>query len=294
MLDPKIALIKDPILRLVAFVKERQAILERRRANQPKPWTHDTILQRYRFSNMLREDDTVTQWIASHWRDPHGGDPNLWFAMTIARFINEPATLGEIGYPTVGDGWARQRFQDVIVDRQRKKLKVFNPAYMIAACNHQVPKVVHQLQVLDGLWNSRELLRPKTGDTLRSYHMLLGQFYGLGSFLSAQIIADLKYAKDSPLERASDWRTFAASGPGSRRGLCRIHGLPTEKWRSFSEDDFCLKLKRLMEVAIPRLRGTALYEAHAQDGQNWLCELDKFERARLGEGRPKQNYPGRA
>jgi hypothetical protein len=29
---------------------------------------------------------------------------------------------------------------------------------------------------------------------------------------------------------------------------------------------------------------------HAQDLQNCLCEFDKYERARLGEGTPKQIY----
>ena len=30
----------------------------------------------------------------------------------------------------------------------------------------------------------------------------------------------------------------------------------------------------------------------AQDVQNCLCEFDKYERVRLGEGRPKSKYPG--
>ena len=31
---------------------------------------------------------------------------------------------------------------------------------------------------------------------------------------------------------------------------------------------------------------------HAQALQNCLCEFDKYERVRLGEGRPRNNYPG--
>ena len=33
-------------------------------------------------------------------------------------------------------------------------------------------------------------------------------------------------------------------------------------------------------------------EPHAQDVQNMLCEYDKLQRVRLGEGRPKQLFPG--
>jgi hypothetical protein len=33
-------------------------------------------------------------------------------------------------------------------------------------------------------------------------------------------------------------------------------------------------------------------QLHAQDLQNCLCEFDKYERVRLGEGRPKAKYNG--
>jgi hypothetical protein len=33
-----------------------------------------------------------------------------------------------------------------------------------------------------------------------------------------------------------------------------------------------------------------LKDLHAQDIQNCLCEFDKYERVRLGEGTPKQLY----
>jgi len=32
------------------------------------PWTHDPILRDAYFTNVHREDDRVTRWIAKHWR----------------------------------------------------------------------------------------------------------------------------------------------------------------------------------------------------------------------------------
>jgi hypothetical protein len=38
------------------------------------------------------------------------------------------------------------------------------------------------------------------------------------------------------------------------------------------------------------LERVGLGDLHAQDLQNCLCEFDKFERARLGEGKPKRKF----
>jgi hypothetical protein len=108
---------------------------------------------------------------------------------------------------------------------------------------------------------------------------LLTQFDGLGSFIAAQIIADLKYMP--PLDKAKDWHTFASSGPGSRRGLNRVCGRAVNE--SWTEDKWRAALTALQEKIKP-------LEMHAQDLQNCLCEFDKYERVRLGEGEPKQIY----
>ena len=49
--------------------------------------------------------DRTTRWIADNWRTPHVDDPDVWFAMVIARFVNWPDTLAALGYPgAVGTG----------------------------------------------------------------------------------------------------------------------------------------------------------------------------------------------
>lgn len=290
MIDTEIGQVSSPTQRLVLFVSERQRMYHIRERGEPAPWTDDLVLRNYRFSNMLRENDTVTKWIANTWREPFAQHPDVWFAMVVARLVNEPEVLAEIGWPIAGSKWRSERFKEVIVSRHKRKLRAYNPAYMIAACKTKMPKVDLNIQVLDSLWSSRDMLRPKHGDTLRAYHVLLGQFWGLGSFLAAQVVADLKYAQ--PLRSASDWETFAASGPGSRRGLVRVHGLTVDNWRKWAEDDWWQKLMQLRQEIQPMFFFPELRMAHAQDNQNWLCEFDKYERARLGEGKPKQKYNG--
>ena len=83
----------------VQFIRVREAIRLRRAAGAPPPWTDNQILREWSFCNVRREEDRVTRWIAERWRNPHADDPDLWFAMAVARFVNWPDALAEIGYP---------------------------------------------------------------------------------------------------------------------------------------------------------------------------------------------------
>jgi hypothetical protein len=52
-------------------------------------------------------------------------------------------------------------------------------------------------------------------------------------------------------------------------------------------------LQELRATLVPLLRKAGMPRMHAQDVQGIACcEWDKYCRARLGEGRPKQHYPG--
>jgi hypothetical protein len=49
-------------------------------------------------------------------------------------------------------------------------------------------------------------------------------------------------------------------------------------------------LRRLHEAIAPELERIGVGRLSAQDLQNCLCEFDKFERVRLGEGKPKRRF----
>lgn len=287
--------IEDNVARLVAFIVERDAVRFRRANNLPMDnlpdgkggyysvWTEDPILREYRFCNVRREDDAVTRWIASNLRVPQEHHPDLWFTMVICRLFNNVATLIELDLNDWSPGL--KGWREIVRARQKRGGRVFNPAYMITTAGRKQDKIDYIFELLEGLWKRREQLRPQKGDTLQSYHILLGMTPGLGSFLTAQVVADLKYVE--PLRSASDWHTFAASGPGSRRGLNRILGRSVKS--PWSEDDWRQKLNKLQVATAVHLRRVGI-ELHAQDLQHNLCEYDKWMRAKLGEGTPKQRY----
>lgn len=267
---------------------ERHNIYLLRASGKPKPWTDDKILQSYRFCNVYRELDTVTQWISAKWRTPKSDDPNLFFAMTLARLVNWPETMEELGYPLK---WDPERFVKIMQARRARGDKTFSAAYIVSTNGHAMDKAEYLAKyVLDPLWLARKEIKPRSEELLLSYHRRLMRFDGLGSFIAGQVIADLKYAQGSPLFNATDWHDWAASGPGSRRGLNRVMEHDYENtWR---EDNW---LTDLGKVKSDFLKGWPVKwePVHAQDLQNCLCEFDKYERTRLGQGRPRSTYPGK-
>lgn len=278
---------KPRVKELLAFMTARESINIARQNGAPKPWTPDPILQRYRFCNVHREDDTVTKWIAKHWREPHRGNKDNWFAMAVARWINWPDTLADIGYPLP---WDPARTIRGMKARREAGEKVWTGAYMIGTQGNAKDKIDFIVNdVLDPMYQNRAELRPRATDSLAKFNERLQTQYAMkGGFMGGQIIADIKYA-DYYLEQAPDWNTFAISGPGSRRGLNRVMGHEVDApWKEYywHHDLMCL-LTRIKQTS-----STLIEPLHAQDLQNCLCEFDKYERVHLGEGKPRSLYPG--
>lgn len=273
---------------LVAWIVEREAVRRRREAGKRKPWSSDKIFQQWSFCNVERERDKVTVWIRENWREPHSDDPDLFFAMVVARFVNEPDGLAQIGWPVP---WDPEHFLAVMADRKARGAKCYREdAYMLRAdARLSRPKPEYQVaDIFNPVWRARKDLRPRTGETLASFHKRLGARHGFGGgFMTAQIVADLKYVE--PLRSAADWMTFAASGPGSRPGLNRLLG--RDKDAPWNEAAWRREFDRLREAIQPDLADIGLGDLHAQDLQSCLCEYAKFEHIREG-GKGKRRFDG--
>ena len=181
-----------------------------------------------------------------------------------------------------------------MLEREAAGEKVYTGAYMLRGAEYSKDSTdprdkAHYtvFRILDPLYKNKVM--PGAFETLESYHQRLMQNQGLGSFLAAQIIADLKFTP--LLSGANDWLTFAAPGPGSARGLNRVLGRDKNspwnlaEWRSELED--------LRDKLNPLLDLVPMKHLCAQNLQNCLCEFDKYERVRLGEGKPRSRYNGK-
>jgi hypothetical protein len=277
---------------LIYYVTERERIRLKKERGDPWPWTDDPILRDKKFCNVHREDDRGTRWIADHWRTPHADDPDLWFAMVVARNVNRIESLTEIGYPVP---WDPDHFVEVMT-RRLARTEAYGSAYVITtSTGYRLGQNMATFQcekVFGPLWQSewtRRRLRPRPRQSLSEYAGYLRKEWGFKGFMTGQVIADLKHV--GPLRGAVDWYDWAVSGPGSRRGMSRLLSRPLQERSGgkidarWNEYDWLTAL-RALQTEIAR-RGIDLA---AQDLEHCLCEYDKLLRARADTGRDLRPY----
>jgi hypothetical protein len=286
---------KYPLLdRFIWYLNERWAIHQKRLKGLPPPWTDDAALQKYRFCQVRREDDRVTRWIHENWLRPHADDPDLWHAMCVARTFNLPATLDAIGWSSPWSKRGKRVLETARILQRSGDVRVFTGAYMVNthgkhggvlwSDKYDCPLIEYSKMVFDKLWANGEALRPKRDEQLALVHSRLASQFGFGPFMANQVVADIKYGH--VLANAPDWETFAASGPGSLRGLNRVCGRElNQRWREADWHGALLAVRKVILPQLPR----ALRSLDAQNIEHGLCEFDKWCRVQEG-GRPKQTY----
>lgn len=212
------------------------------------------------------------------------------YNIILARFLNWPPTLEYIGFRGSHDPLSLE--EDIA--RLAKLGKVWGGAYVITTHGMRMGKAAYLCHnVLAGAAKALQgpllwALRPKVAPNLSVAHAALQGLEGLGSFLAAQVVADLKNTEGHPLAEADDWWSFVAHGPGSIRGLqwfwdganvtAANFNLWFEPLRTYINDNW-----------EEETMGTPICN---QDLQNCLCEFDKFMRVSQGTGKSKRNYNG--
>lgn len=258
---------------LANFILERDRIRRRRAEGKKAPWTDDVILRQYRFCNVRREDDAVTKWLAANWRKQFAVDSVRTLA--LARLVNWPPTLKRIGYPAPFDS---KRVIAAIHEAARKG-KSWSSAYIVSTngvAKDKAEYIVEDVVAHIPDWNFGVM-------TLQDFWGKLRAYRGMGSFIAAQVVADLKNTPGCPLQEAPDWWDWAAPGPGSLRGV----------YRYFEQQNFALpfiaQLRQIRHAVEPLIQHE-IPRLCLQDWQNVMCEADKYWRTQEGHGRPKAHY----
>ena len=79
------------------WILEREQIRRLKEAGEPRPWSSDPVFQTTYFCNVRREDDKTTKFIRAWARELDPRHPMFVYNMIMARFLNWPDTLTEIG-----------------------------------------------------------------------------------------------------------------------------------------------------------------------------------------------------
>jgi hypothetical protein len=291
--------------------------------------TKDRILAEYSFCNVFRELDKTTMWYAEHVRRPldRAKEPEkLLLATVLYRLFNRIETAEAFFRDDnlLGDSSAFDEYwrtgktaplKKAAVARIGEKGPFVTGSYIIAG-PPGMSKLDGMLRVVDnfrrgkaewpgkagehGIDSAVKLMRMR-GSGLHDAHSWLREFDYMGTFHAYEIVTDLRHTH--LLSRSPDINTWANPGPGCKRGLNRVFGRDKdEPWGGVESilehmdvvleaaGDYWTDFAHRSRDDYPKLKTPLEWEM--RDVEHTLCEFDKYERTRAGEGRPRGKYRG--
>jgi hypothetical protein len=210
----------------------------------------------------------------------------ILFNCALFRYFGTTEFYNEIGFHrSWGESQAR-RVKSTAASRLARKERVFTGAYVITNQGIKAPKqdvVVEHF--LTPFWDACPLLAQVADDT-RSWEsvaleMMKIKGFGGSGFMTKEILQDALHTKVFPT--CVDRNTYCPIGPGAKRGLNRVMGF--DKDAPFSHRAGLEILIALFE-ARKDFWPEKWVELELHDIQFQLCEFDKYERVKMGEGRP--------
>ena len=271
---------------LFSYMRERYGIYLRRQAGDEGPWTEDTILQEYKFTNVYREYDYTTRMLSKIYETKlkRPLDEVLVNAATFRYFGHWP-TCEDIGWMEEFDEY---RVKKVVKNRKEAGQQVFTGAYVITNAGRSEPKEVVVCDNLIALESHAHhiMAQAEIHDSWQTLAELMSVIPGFGGsgFMAKETILDVMLYHWQP----ADYKTYTPVGPGAKRGLNRLAGRDIKQ--SAKPEIMLGEILSLLADIYLKWTGPKLT---AHDIQFCLCEYDKYCRVALGQGRPRSKFKPR-
>jgi hypothetical protein len=268
------------------FASERQQIFERRVAGQSGPWTTDPILACYKFCNVFRAADRVSQYLihdVAYSAEPDDVNDRIFQIVAFRTFSNVATWRGLRAL--LGRS---PRVEDLETDRFRRALegvrdmngRLYTGAFILCASNAYGMHLKHlnHVELFRDMFLRRTLAsRIVAARSLGEVYAILHELPLMGDFMSYQTAIDLNY---SSLVNFSE-NDFTRPGPGAVRGLRKVF----VDLRDYSPEEAILWMVDRQNEEFARLglvfNGLWGRPLSAVDCQGLFCEVDKYCREAL-------------
>lgn len=312
---------KERVNEFCKLAEQRQTIRVKKDMGLPKPWSDDKIWQSSYFCNVFKDTDKVSSFIIDNVIKKYEGNPRLYQAVILARYLNWIPTLEIILADErdilISGNW--KWVHEICKKVKRDTGQIVGGAFVVNSmwtggkCLTKVDYAAALIKVLENRHSEfYGYLKDYDNSTLAGVNDMLRKIPGVGSFVAHQYAIDLTYCKSYVFQ---DEYTWTSPGPGSLRGLRRIlFGSPDATQGKYIKRDFLRYLRTIAvmwseyiegtrddwEYELDKLRSSTVWtlsmeryyysEIKAHDVQHWLCEYDKYKRG----GSSKRRYDGKA
>jgi hypothetical protein len=281
------------IQQFVSYVRERQAIFDRRQAGEPVPWSTDPILQKHKFCCVIRDDDRTSREakrIILGLPEQYRLSAALGFR--IYNRVESLEALAAAGWPETRDE-VLKALPEPAINSLAYKISVKGGLFYLPGIADVIVRANKAARRNDFQRRERAEL---TCQSIRGW-------LGVGAFVAYQTAQDLRWLY-GPYE---DEQERCMLGLGAIRGISRLQEkyVKSDHWSDRTGSEWRNKIygalgfqptKEDMRLA-PKARD-ALREIQQASGlpnlletEHNLCEWDKYERIRTGEGTGRRWRP---
>lgn len=276
----------DPVKPSVAydtywrFAYERQEVFFRRLGTSDGPFTTDRVLQEYKFTNVYRASDRVSQYLIRNviYSNPQCSIEDIAFRILLFKLFNKIETWrlleNRFGYLCI-ENFDISSYREFLDEEMNNGRVLYSNAYMMASgCREfEVTRKHHAHLLL-----LERMLKDNIGEKLASckkmheaYSLLL-TYPLIGQFLAYQYVTDLNYSGLVDFSESE----FTMPGPGAKDGIRKcflsLGGLTEIDIIKLMADRQDYEFQRL------GLNFKKLGKRRLQyiDIQNIFCEVDKY------------------
>lgn len=286
------------------FAALRQDAFFNKIENKGYPWSKDSIINTYRFTNAYRAADRVSQYLIRNviYNQQFPESPKeVLFRILLFKLFNKIDTWELICYhipqPTFED-YNFKKYNEILNDAFSAGETIYSAAYIMPSAKSAfgyTRKHSNHLKLIELMLNSNVTEKLSDAKNMQSAFEIIKSFPGLGNFLAYQLLIDINYSTIINFSESE----FVMPGPGALGGIskCFTHkaGLNEKEIIKLVTDRQELEFERL-GLSFKSLWGRKL---QLIDCQNLFCEVDKYSRVRHPEitgsskrTRIKQKYKG--
>jgi hypothetical protein len=260
------------------FAVERQNIFFRRLSGD-KIATEDPILKSFRFTNVYRASDRVSQYLIRNvaYQGPQTPE-EIFFRIILFKLFNKIETWELLQSRLNELTWKHANLEGisaVLNEAFHQGTRIYSAAYIMPSGGKSFArKHDAHLNLLASMMNDEVPRRISGLPSMSAAFSLLRSYPMLGDFLAYQFVIDLNYSTLSNFTESE----FVVAGPGARDGIRKC--FPDLPLSMASDAIQAVFLSQSREFSRRNLEFRTLSGRELQliDCQNLFCEVDKYSR----------------
>lgn len=264
------------------FATERQNIFFKRFSNEKAPWTTDSILKTYKFTNAYRASDRVSQYLIKNviYNGNNYSPEDMFFRIMLFKLFNKIETweylegiFGDINFKD----YKYELYNKALTKALQEKKRIYSAAYIMPSGIKEFgnsKKHENNLMLIERMMSDNLPQKIASIKSLEELYNVLLSYPTVGSFLAFQYAIDINYSELCDFSE----NEFVIAGPGAKRGIQKCF----QDIGKYSYEDIIKYMTENQEEEMERLnlKFKTLWgrKLHLIDCQNVFCETDKYSR----------------